>query len=209
MEDEIERVILTSRQRSPQPTGTTPHDQQGPSTVPSTAEQSYTSGSVKSTFDRMLASVLSASPFGAATELPTELQESNATLRNNTSTASFDTATYSLIYSPHVIDENVFTRPRRFLSRILAGFSAAPALSAQTPKGKGKRKARSSHYFDAREEFALPLDGEEGELIDDEGCFVDARETIGMGECSRVYSHHDGLQAREWFVLTGLTSRLF
>jgi len=31
-----------------------------------------------------------------------------------------------------------------------------------------------------------PLDGEEGELIDDEACFMDSFKTKGMGEAAQV-----------------------
>jgi len=44
-------------------------------------------------------------------------------------------------------------------------------------KGKGKSQVYDG-YFD------LPLDGEEGELVDDEACFVDIPKTIGT--CHRL-----------------------
>lgn len=31
-----------------------------------------------------------------------------------------------------------------------------------------------------------PLDGEEGELIDDEACFIDVRAVTGVGKCSTI-----------------------
>jgi hypothetical protein len=58
---------------------------------------------------------------------------------------------------------------RGFLPRLLEMIT--------TPKRKGKSKA----VYDADGEL-LPLDGEEGELIDDEACFMEPRESDGIGE---------------------------
>jgi hypothetical protein len=47
-------------------------------------------------------------------------------------------------------------------------------------------RAASRHEFNVRHEYnddgeLLPLDGEEGELIDDEACFIDVRAVTGVG----------------------------
>lgn len=52
-----------------------------------------------------------------------------------------------------------------------------------TPSKSRKGKARA--LVDADGEL-LPLDGEEGELIDDEGCFLEAGESDGTGQCVGV-----------------------
>lgn len=52
------------------------------------------------------------------------------------------------------------------------------ALSSPARKGKGKYR-RSGYEYDASGELQ-PLDGEEGELIDDEACFIDVRAVTGV-----------------------------
>lgn len=59
--------------------------------------------------------------------------------------------------------------PRKFLSRIFGGLG-----TSAVEKGKYKTITASGE----------PLDGEEGELVD-EGCFVDAKDTFGFGMCAR------------------------
>ncbi|KAG8981618.1 hypothetical protein FRB94_006685 [Tulasnella sp. JGI-2019a] len=142
----------------------------------------------KRTLNQLLSSLLSSTPF-AASASPSSSECIEPGLRTVRSISSFDTAAYSLVSPPQANDEiGLTSKSRRFLSRILAGLSTAPATSTTHSKGKAKRKARSSYYFDALSHLDLPLDGEEGELIDDEGCFVDAKETIGMDIISSLPS---------------------
>lgn len=149
-------------------------------TLPSVDRDGYGS-TTRRTLNQILSSFLSATSFSGVSSSSDSIEPRLRTMR---SIASFDTAAYSLIFPPQADDDlGLTSRPRRFLSRILAGLSTAPASpTVHVAKGKGRRKAQASYYFDARSDLGLPLDGEEGELIDDEGCFVDARETIGMGE---------------------------
>ncbi|KAG8887725.1 hypothetical protein FRB98_009109 [Tulasnella sp. 332] len=178
MEDEVHQLS------EPSTSGVHDKDISGAGSATTTATLSSSDGdghstTTKRTLNQMLSSFLSATPFSGVSSSPDPAEPRLRTMR---SIASFDTAAYSLIFPPQADDEMGFTtKPRRFLSRILAGLSTPPASStAHISKRKGKRKARASYYFDAQSDLDLPLDGEEGELIDDEGCFVDARETIGM-----------------------------
>jgi F-box and WD-40 domain protein 1/11 len=50
-----------------------------------------------------------------------------------------------------------------------------------TPKRKGKSKV----VYDADGEL-LPLDGEEGELIDDEACFMETNDPDGIGNWANL-----------------------
>lgn len=64
-------------------------------------------------------------------------------------------------------------------------------LRESSPTKKGKRRLDLSLDFwnelsgDGYIDYASlpPLDGEEGELIDDEACFIDVRAVTGLGEC--------------------------
>ena len=63
-------------------------------------------------------------------------------------------------------------------------------LSSPGRKGKGKSKSGNTNFdFDGFSyEDLPPLDGEEGELIDDEACIIDVldvRAVTGIGESSR------------------------
>jgi len=72
----------------------------------------------------------------------------------------------------------------------------SPAYWASGPLGKSKGKAKVAGLFTSRNGSSSrkelsehinysdlpPLDGEEGELIDDEACFIDVRAVTGIGE---------------------------
>lgn len=71
------------------------------------------------------------------------------------------------------------------------------ALRESSPTKKGKRRFDLSYEsiwteLDAEGNIDYsnlpPLDGEEGELIDDEACFIDVRAVTGLGECF-IHSH--------------------
>lgn len=62
---------------------------------------------------------------------------------------------------------------KRILPRLLATFTSPAKDTTSNMKVKGKRHNQTTH------DDLSPLDGEEGELVDDEACFV---ETRGFGE---------------------------
>lgn len=84
---------------------------------------------------------------------------------------------------------------KRFWTRIWLGLYS-PTSSATSQGVEGKRVSSGRRRYGHRvleEELVvgrqgeywwddvLPLDGEEGELVDDEACFVDASDTVGFG----------------------------
>jgi F-box and WD-40 domain protein 1/11 len=87
----------------------------------------------------------------------------------------------------------------------------SPAYWASGSFGKSKGKAKVSGLFTSRNGTSsrkepsehinyselLPLDGEEGELIDDEACFIDVRAVTGMGEHFLPFT-----QAHNAYVIT-------
>ncbi|KAG8920722.1 hypothetical protein FRC03_011088 [Tulasnella sp. 419] len=119
----------------------------------------------------------------------------------NQSVASFDTASYSIISPPSIYepsssfdttmsDDRFPTTTnavggesrhaggafhRRLLAKFLAGISNAAT--------KDKGKVMDYEYVGE----GFPLDGEEGELIDDEGCFVEAKQDpVGIDIISKL-----------------------
>jgi F-box and WD-40 domain protein 1/11 len=79
--------------------------------------------------------------------------------------------------STPALNESPFhTPPRAQLKSLLPRLW--DALSSPARKGKGKYRY-SGFEYDAYGELQ-PLDGEEGELVDDEACFIDVRAVTGV-----------------------------
>ncbi|KDQ09581.1 hypothetical protein BOTBODRAFT_36984 [Botryobasidium botryosum FD-172 SS1] len=89
-----------------------------------------------------------------------------------TTTPNFFTPVRSFPATPRTPRTPKERDERGFLPRLWEAL--ASPTSSKDRKGKGKRKVSVEPFDD------LPLDGEEGELIDDEACFIEARESVGM-----------------------------
>jgi F-box and WD-40 domain protein 1/11 len=75
--------------------------------------------------------------------------------------------------------------PRLWDALSLPGRHSLPRSPRFSPGGKGKERAVVTDiFFDHPVNFQdlPPLDGEEGELIDDEACFIDVRAVTGIGQ---------------------------
>lgn len=101
---------------------------------------------------------------------------------------------------PHSASSPSPMKPSRSLTM---GMNILPriwdALREGSPVKKGRRRPGMPAWRDAGTDLEyhsdgsvdyanmLPLDGEEGELIDDEACFIDVRAITGMGKCPAIF----------------------
>ena len=188
LRDQIERLVF-----SPQ----TP----APTSIPTaTAHQGQTPSAVerRATRFRVLNSILTSNASGTGSMSSNPASGAQGNPRDRVlSIQSFETAAYSMVAPPSSPDASqelnglarvglpdgstktlstpgakgqTASGPRRIFSRIFSGLGGSA--------GKDFKGRRKTLYYDPD----YPLDGEEGELIDDEACFVDASQTRGFGE---------------------------
>ena len=116
-------------------------------------------------------------------------------------------------YQPYPTPYNTMKYPNMNSLKRSRSFGLLPrlwdAFRESSPVKKGKRRmeeASSSFWNDKDGTYIIdyanlpPLDGEEGELVDDEACFINARPVTGVGEsrapcCSSSRTHNCMLYA--------------